>query len=139
VAAPDETRESVDAASGIVERAAQEFAASQEARDMDAAIVALRKHTMAVLDAELEKVTSHHGCTAAQEQIELAMRRMVRSLLHTPTVRARELAAQGRQDEYITGLAALYGIEVPAPAAEESAPPAAGAPPEAATRSQAAG
>ncbi|MEX5294216.1 glutamyl-tRNA reductase [Kocuria sp. CPCC 205268] len=126
LAAPEETRESVEAASGIVERAAQEFTASQEARDMDAAIVALRKHTMAVLDAELAKVTSHHGCTAAQEQIELAMRRMVRSLLHTPTVRARELAAQGRQDEYITGLAALYGIEVPAPAAERTGPPAAG-------------
>ncbi|MFF0988401.1 glutamyl-tRNA reductase [Kocuria nitroreducens] len=139
VAAPDETRESVDAAGGIVERAAQEFAASQDARDMDAAIVALRKHTMAVLDAELEKVTSHHGCTAAQEQIELAMRRMVRSLLHTPTVRARELAAQGRQDEYITGLAALYGIEVPEPAAEVTAAPADEAPAEVARRSQAAG
>ncbi|MEX5298715.1 glutamyl-tRNA reductase [Kocuria sp. CPCC 205292] len=139
VAAPEETRESVEAASGIVERAAQEFAASQDARDMDAAIVALRKHTMAVLDAELEKVTAHHGCTAAQEQIELAMRRMVRSLLHTPTVRARELAAQGRQDEYITGLEALYGIEVPAPAAERAEPPAAAAPPEITRRPQAAG
>ncbi|MFI7481033.1 glutamyl-tRNA reductase [Kocuria sp. M1R5S2] len=137
VAAPDETKESVEAASGIVERAAQEFAAHQDARDMDAAIVALRKHTMAVLDAELAKVTSHHGCTAAREQIELAMRRMVRSLLHTPTVRARELAAQGRQDEYITGLAALYGIDVPASRAEEPAPPAVA--PEVTDRPQAAG
>ncbi|KLU09738.1 MULTISPECIES: glutamyl-tRNA reductase [unclassified Kocuria] len=124
LAAPEETRESVEAATGIVEHAAQEFAASQDGRDMDAAIVALRRHTMAVLDAELEKVTSHHGCTAAKEQIELAMRRMVRSLLHTPTVRARELAAQGRQDEYITGLEALYGIEVPAAPAERTASPA---------------
>jgi glutamyl-tRNA reductase len=64
---------------------------------------------------------------------------MVRSLLHTPTVRARELAAQGRQEEYITGLAALYGIEVPAPAAEGTGPQAAEAPPEIARRSQAAG
>ena len=129
LAAPEETLESVEAATGIVERAAQEFAATQDGRDMDAAIVALRRHTMAVLDAELEKVTSHHGCTAAKEQIELAMRRMVRSLLHTPTFRARELAAQGRQDEYITGLEALYGIEVPASPAERAAPPAAAAPP----------
>ncbi len=129
VAAPEETRESVEAATGIVERAAQEFAADQSGRDMDAAIVALRRHTMAVLDAELEKVTAHHGCTAAKEQIELAMRRMVRSLLHTPTVRARELAAQGRQDEYITGLEALYGIEVPASPAGDAAPAPAAAPP----------
>ena len=136
VAAPEETRESVEAAAGIVERAAQEFAARQSERDMDAAIVALRKHTMDVLDAELAKVTSHHGCTAAQEQIELAMRRMVRSLLHTPTVRARELAAQGRQEEYFTGLAALYGIEVPEARDE---PVAHLAPPEVRERPQAAG
>jgi len=140
VAAPDETRESVDAATGIVERAAQEFAAVQSGRDMDDAIVALRKHTMAVLDAELEKVTAHHGCTAAKEQIELAMRRMVRSLLHTPTVRARELAAQGRQDEYITGLEALYGIEIPpSPAERPAAPPAEQPTSDATQRPQAAG
>lgn len=139
VAAPEETRESVEAATGIVERAAQEFAANQDGRDMDAAIVALRKHTMAVLDAELEKVTTYHGCTAAKEQIELAMRRMVRSLLHTPTVRARELAAQGRQDEYITGLAALYGIEVPTSPVEHQAPAVPAAPREITHRPKAAG
>ena len=82
---------------------------------MDAAIVALRKHTMAVLDAELEKVRAHHGCTGAEEQIEMAMRRMVRSLLHIPTVRARQLAAEGRADEYISGLEALFGLEVAPP------------------------
>ena len=87
---------------------------------MDDAIVALRKHTMAVLDAEMEKVRSHHGCTGAEDQIEMALRRMVRSLLHTPTVRAKQLASQGRADEYITGLEALYGIEVDAPAHHES-------------------
>ena len=93
---------------------------------MDQAIVALRKHTMAVLDSELDKVRAHHGCTGAEEQIEMAMRRMVRSLLHTPTVRARQLAAEGRADEYITGLEALYGLEVAVPEASDAAqePPA---------------
>ena len=54
------------------------------------------------------------------------MRRMVRSLLHTPTVRARQLAAEGRADEYITGLEALYGLEVAVPEASDAAqePPA---------------
>ena len=117
LAAPEETRESVSAAQEIVERTAQEFEAAQSARSMDQAIVALRKHTMAVLDAELDKVRTHHGCTGAQEQIEMAMRRMVRSLLHTPTVRARQLAAEGRADEYITGLEALYGLEITDPQA----------------------
>lgn len=111
VAAPDETRESVAAAAEIVDEAARKFESAQHAQSMDGAIVALRKHTMAVLDAEIDKVRSHHGCTGAEDQIEMAMRRMVRSLLHTPTVRARQLAAEGRADEYITGLEALYGID----------------------------
>lgn len=126
VAAPEETSESVSAAREIVERAARGFETSQNARSMDQAIVALRKHTMAVLDSELDKVRAHHGCTGAEEQIEMAMRRMVRSLLHTPTVRARQLAAEGRADEYITGLEALYGLEVAVPEASDAAqePPA---------------
>lgn len=126
VAAPEETFESVSAAREIVDHAAQRFEAARSARGMDEAIVALRKHTMSVLDAELEKVRTHHGCTGAEEQIELAMRRMVRSLLHTPTVRARQLAAEGRADEYITGLEALYGLEVGSPrtAGDAQEPPA---------------
>ncbi|CAL8898739.1 glutamyl-tRNA reductase [Kocuria varians] len=126
VAAPEETLESVSAAREIVDQAARRFETERSARGMDEAIVALRKHTMAVLDAELEKVRTHHGCTGAEEQIEMAMRRMVRSLLHTPTVRARQLAAEGRADEYITGLQALYGLEVGSPqtATDAQEPPA---------------
>ena len=40
------------------------------------------------------------------------MRRTVKSLLHTPTVRAKMLAAQGRTDEYVHALEVLYGIQV---------------------------
>ena len=67
---------------------------------------------MSVLDAELAKVHHQYGCTAATEELEFAMRRMVKSLLHTPTVRARELARDGRIDDYVSALEALYGIEV---------------------------
>jgi glutamyl-tRNA reductase len=70
---------------------------------------------MAVLDSEIEKVRARHGCTAAAEEVEFAMRRMVKQLLHTPTVRARELAAQGREAEYLAALDALYGISVELP------------------------
>ncbi len=112
LAAPEETIESVRTAHTIVGKAAAEFSIKEKARSVDAAIVALRQHTMSVLDAELAKVHNQYGCTAATEQLELAMRRMVKSLLHTPTVRARELAREGRVDDYVTALEALYGIEV---------------------------
>jgi glutamyl-tRNA reductase len=46
---------------------------------------------------------------------------MVKQLLHVPTVRARELAANGQQDDYVAGLEAVYGITVEQHAARRSA------------------
>jgi len=73
-----------------------------------------------VLDTEMEKVRARHGCTAAAEEVEFALRRMVKQLLHVPTVRARELAANGQQEDYVAALEALYGITVE-PAAAKAA------------------
>ncbi|WP_077490014.1 glutamyl-tRNA reductase [Sinomonas mesophila] len=115
LAAPQEQAEALAQASAIVTAAAEDFESQRQARQADAAIVALRKHTMAVLDAEIEKVRARHGCTAAAEEVEFAMRRMVKQLLHTPTVRARQLASEGREDEYLAALDALYGISVEVP------------------------
>lgn len=115
LAAPQEQAEALAQASAIVTAAAEDFESQRQARQADAAIVALRKHTMAVLDAEIEKVRARHGCTAAAEEVEFAMRRMVKQLLHTPTVRARQLASEGREDEYLAALEALYGIAVEVP------------------------
>lgn len=124
LAAPEETVESVAAAHQIVEQATQGFRAKRSQRNVDSAIVALRQHTLQILDSEMEKVRHQYGCGAESEQLEFAMRRMVHSLLHTPMVRARELAVDGREDEFVAGLEALYGIEVfpesSAPTAEHS-------------------
>ncbi|MGG5173600.1 glutamyl-tRNA reductase [Pseudarthrobacter sp. J1763] len=112
LAAPQEQADSLADASNIVNEAAAAFEQERRARSVDSAIVALRRHTMDVLDAEMEKVRARHGCTAAAEEVEFALRRMVKQLLHVPTVRGRELAAKGQQDDYIAALEALYGIEV---------------------------
>ncbi len=121
LAAPQEQAESLTQASGIVSGAAQAFEQEREVRSVDSAIVALRRHTMNVLDAEMERVRARHGCTAAAEEVEFALRRMVKQLLHVPTVRARELAANGQQDDYVSALETLYGITVEQPAAATQA------------------
>jgi glutamyl-tRNA reductase len=121
LAAPQEQAESLTQASGIVSDAAKAFEQEREARSVDSAIVALRRHTMNVLDAEMERVRARHGCTAAAEEVEFALRRMVKQLLHVPTVRARELAANGQQDDYVSALETLYGITVEQPAAAAQA------------------
>ncbi|MEE2568243.1 glutamyl-tRNA reductase [Pseudarthrobacter sp. J64] len=125
LAAPDEQAEALSRAGSIVSEAARAFEQERDARAADSAIVALRRHTMNVLDTEMEKVRARHGCTAAAEEVEFALRRMVKQLLHVPTVRARELAAKGQQDDYVAALETLYGITVDQPA---SAPEAAECP-----------
>lgn len=119
MAAPTDQALAVHAASHIVKKAATEFSNAQREREADFAIVALRQHTKAVLDAEVAKVRAQHGCTAAAEEVELAMRRMMRQLLHIPTVRARELAAEGRTADYVAALETLYGLDLAKPEAEK--------------------
>ena len=61
LAAPQEQAESLAQASSIVAGAASAFEQEREARSVDSAIVALRQHTMNVLDTEMEKVRARHG------------------------------------------------------------------------------
>ncbi|WP_313812639.1 glutamyl-tRNA reductase [Glutamicibacter sp.] len=135
MAAPTDQALAVHAASRIVKKAAKEFSNAQREREADFAIVALRQHTKAVLDAEVAKVRAQHGCTAAAEEVELAMRRMMRQLLHIPTMRARELAAEGRTADYVAALETLYGLELNEPEEPKAAPLPAECPADAETRS----
>jgi glutamyl-tRNA reductase len=61
----------------------------------------------------MDRVRNQRERAAAAEEVNIALRRIVRQLLHTPTVRARELAAEGRQDDYLAALDALFGIRAP--------------------------
>ncbi|WP_178945540.1 glutamyl-tRNA reductase [Kocuria sp. TGY1127_2] len=119
LAAPEETNESVSAAREIVDRSTREFRAHRNQQNVDAAIVALRRHTMEVLDAEMDKVRHQYGCGAQADQLEFAMRRMMHSLLHTPMVKARKLAAEGREQEFMDAIEALYDISVAEPESED--------------------
>lgn len=111
-AAPAEQESTLTEAAALVSEATRKFEETQNARALDHAIVALRKHTMGVLDGELAKVRKQHGCTAAAAEVEFAMRRMVKQLLHVPTVRAKELAASGDTESYLAALDVLYGLKV---------------------------
>jgi glutamyl-tRNA reductase len=113
-AAPKEHGETLAEAHALVEAAAERFEEQQKMRSLDAAIVALRKHTMGVLNSEMDRVAARHGCSASRAEVEFALRRMVRQLLHVPTARAREMAAAGRTEEYTAALEVLFGLTVPA-------------------------
>ncbi|MFF2245125.1 glutamyl-tRNA reductase [Arthrobacter sp. NPDC058130] len=111
-AAPPADAEALRRARTMVRLAAHRFEEREKMRAVDAAIVALRRHVHHVLEAEMERALKQHGPGAQAEDVNLAMRRLVRRLLHLPTVRARELAADGRQHDYAAALEALFGLSV---------------------------
>lgn len=112
--APGPDAEALHQARALVRRAAGSFAEQERSRSADLGIVALRQHVDQVLQAEMDRVRIQLGDSAAADEVHLALRRIVRRLLHEPTVRARQLAAAGRQDDYLAALDAIFGIGAPA-------------------------
>jgi glutamyl-tRNA reductase len=92
-------------ARALVGTAADAFAAEELAAP---AIVALRRHVFDALDAELARSRSR----GEDSRTEQSLRHLAGVLLHGPSVRAREFAAQGRSDEFAAALATLFGIAV---------------------------
>ncbi|EPR75047.1 Glutamyl-tRNA reductase [Leifsonia rubra CMS 76R] len=89
----------------LVRTAASEFAAESQA---EPAIVALRTHHFALLESEIARAKAR----GAGEETISALRHLGGVLLHGPSVRAREFAADGRAAEFDAALAALYNIPV---------------------------
>lgn len=112
MAAPSEQDASITQAQQLVDVAVDEYLTDKRERSASDAIVTLRSHTMSVLDEEMQRVRDRHGCTAAAEEVQFAMRRMVRQMLHEPTVRARQAAANGSLEEYEAALEIVFGLEV---------------------------
>jgi glutamyl-tRNA reductase len=111
--APLEELNATSDARELVGDAAAQFSAE---RSVEPAIVALRAHIFELLDQEIARVQKRGDRSA---ETEAALRHLAGVLLHTPSVRARELAVDGRAAEFIDGLNALYGVT---PAAAHATP-----------------
>ena len=81
---------------------------------MTPALVAMRKHVFDLLDAEIERA---RGRGDSSEQTESALRHLAGVLLHTPSVRARELARDGGAQSVVDAANILFGLDVPDPQA----------------------
>jgi len=102
----------------LVGRAARKFSAVAEEQSLAPAVVALRSYVFDLLDGEIERARNRGDNS---EQTEAALRHLAGVLLHTPMVRSRELARAGEQAAFLTGLDALFGIQVELPAAGTAA------------------
>ncbi|WBU37185.1 glutamyl-tRNA reductase [Homoserinibacter sp. YIM 151385] len=107
---------SADTARGLVDTAASAYAAD---REVAPAIVALREHVFDALDAEIARARGRGG----DERTVEALRHLAGVILHTPSVRGRELARDGRGEEFTAGLEAVFGIRPAAAPQQLPLPP----------------
>ncbi|GAA3755282.1 glutamyl-tRNA reductase [Microbacterium kribbense] len=94
-------------ARALVDEAVADYRRASAEDAVTPALVALRRHVFDVLDGEIAWARRRGD---SSPQTEAALRHLAGVLLHTPSVRARELAAQGRADDFGDAISALFGL-----------------------------
>lgn len=123
-------REVLQEADVIVRRYADEFSAWFATLEVVPAIRALREQAEAWRAAELERLATRleDADPELREEVEAFSHRLMNKLLHQPTVRIRDGAAEGRGREVLDAFRLLFGTEGPEDVASGSGPGVASGP-----------
>jgi glutamyl-tRNA reductase len=114
-------------ADGIVLDEVRDYLAGQRRAEVTPTVTALRRRAAEVVDAELLRLDNRLPELDSQvrEEVGRTVRRVVDKLLHAPTVRVKQLAAETADTDYANALRELFCLDPQAPAAMASptAPP----------------
>jgi len=124
VLATTEVGADVEAARGIVTQEVGDFLAWQRAAKIAPTVVALRSRAEELVEAELARLAGRLPDldAAANAEVQATVRRVVDKLLHTPTVRVKELHEAPEGLSYEDALRELFGLDRAAPAAVIATP-----------------
>jgi len=114
----------VEAARAIVHGEVGAYLAEQIASRVAPTVIALRSRAEEVVGAELQRLAGRlpQLDETSRAEVETAVRRVVDKLLHTPTVRVKELTEAPAGLSYAEALHELFGLDRAAPAAVVLAP-----------------
>ena len=93
----------------VVAEGVNEISGRLASRAADPAVASLRAAMLRIVDEEVARLPQGRALTV--EDCALALRRLTTKLLHTPSTRARDAAAEGRIADYLAAMEELYGIE----------------------------
>jgi glutamyl-tRNA reductase len=115
----DEVARDVEAARHIVSQEVGSHLSRQRAERVAPTVVALRARAQQMVDAELARLESRLPDLddRTRREITSAVGRVVDKLLHTPTVRVKELAESPGGDSYADALRELFALDPAAMAA----------------------
>lgn len=124
VLATGSTGADVAAARRIVADGVAQFLAWQKAARVAPTVVALRSRADELVEAELARLAGRlpELDERARQELAASLRRVVGALLHTPTVRVKELTDAPAGLSYAQALRELFGLDRSVPAAVAQAP-----------------
>ncbi len=111
--APAEQSAVVLAARDLVSRGVDTYLHLESGRAATPAVTAMRAHVSQFIEREIESAARRYDPETAAA-VARSLRRVSNALLHTPSLRAAELARAGSLDDYQHALHTLFGIEVEA-------------------------
>ena len=90
------------------------YLAERRALEVAPTVTALRSRAADVVDAELSRLQQRLPADLSMNtraEIQLSLHRVVEKLLHTPTVRVKELAGDGNGGDYALALRELFDLD----------------------------
>jgi len=104
-----------EAADAIVASEVEAFLSWLRGRDVAPTVAALRARADEVVESELSRLAQRRPDLTPDQRADVAhaIHRVVQRLLHSPTVRVRQLAAEPGGDQYATLLRELFDLDVP--------------------------
>ena len=124
IAAGGTTSDDLAAARDLVTAEVAAFLTHRRSLQVAPTVAALRSRAQEVLQGELDRLATRVPDLDDRERAEvrLAMHRVVEKLLHTPTVRVKELTGTAEPGDYAHALRELFGLD-PYDVAAVSTPP----------------
>jgi glutamyl-tRNA reductase len=103
----------VEAARELVRREVQDFLAMRRSASVAPTVVALRSMASEVVAAELTRLDARLPSLTEEQRAEVqqSVRRVVGKLLHAPTVRVQEFAADPESVDYAAALRELFALD----------------------------
>jgi glutamyl-tRNA reductase len=110
--------EHIQQARAIVAQEVADHLIARRADSVAPTVVALRARARAVVEAELSRLAGRLPDLApdVRAEVERTVHRVVEKLLHTPTVRVKQLATAPGGDAYADALRALFDLQIDADA-----------------------
>ena len=128
LAADGQHQPHVKAAHDLVVAEVAGYLIGRRAQEVAPTVAALRSRAADVVAAELSRLDQRLPDDLSEDtraEIQLAVHRVVEKLLHTPTVRVKELAGDGQGGDYALALRELFDLD-PHDVAAVSVPPETG-------------